>query len=101
MNEFLGVFSMSFFFFCYCCFCCGGLCCKWLFWDVPQTWRPFFGRVASYCMYKTWCGKQCFDPQEDTEDIVIVTRKESRRDFHPEEPLTPLETHQVSFGTSN
>ncbi|CAJ0915607.1 unnamed protein product, partial [Mesorhabditis belari] len=35
MTAFLGIFTMTFFFGCWCCFCCGGLLCQGL-WYCPR-----------------------------------------------------------------
>ncbi|KAK6040002.1 hypothetical protein COOONC_22493 [Cooperia oncophora] len=35
LTIFLGIFTMTFFFGCWCCFCCGCLVCRWLY-DCPS-----------------------------------------------------------------
>ncbi|EYC13067.1 hypothetical protein Y032_0045g1249 [Ancylostoma ceylanicum] len=35
LTIFLGIFTMTFFFGCWCCFCCGCMLCKWML-DCPD-----------------------------------------------------------------
>ncbi|CAI5454828.1 unnamed protein product [Caenorhabditis angaria] len=37
LTYFLGIFTMTFFFGCYCCFCCACTCCKWCFYQFPES----------------------------------------------------------------
>ncbi|CAJ0577371.1 unnamed protein product, partial [Mesorhabditis spiculigera] len=88
MTAFLGVFTMTFFFGCWCCFCCGG----WVFQAILS--------VPLYC-YRG-CGKVLFgaanlhrftreerrasDKEQIVEDVVMTARGCPREQSFTREP---------------
>ncbi|XGW02877.1 hypothetical protein V3C99_014702, partial [Haemonchus contortus] len=65
LTIFLGIFTMTFFFGCWCCFCCGCLVCSWIL-ECPN-----FLTAASYKFISSHPSIRRRFRKEDEEDIVI------------------------------
>lgn len=69
LTIFLGIFTMTFFFGCWCCFCCGCLVFKWII-DCP-TFCGALLTSASYKFISTHPSLRGRFRKEEDEEIVI------------------------------
>ncbi|CAJ0591049.1 unnamed protein product [Cylicocyclus nassatus] len=69
LTLFLGIFTMTFFFGCWCCFCCGCMLCKWMI-DCPAFCSSLI-TSASFKFISTHPSLGRRLRKEDEDDIII------------------------------
>ncbi|KAL6741996.1 hypothetical protein Aduo_015197 [Ancylostoma duodenale] len=70
LTIFLGIFTMTFFFGCWCCFCCGCMLCKWML-DCPDICSSLLTAASFKFISSHPSIRRRFRKEEDDDDIVI------------------------------
>ncbi|PAV92186.1 hypothetical protein WR25_06717 isoform A [Diploscapter pachys] len=78
LTAFLGVFTLTFFFGCWCCFCCGCFGCRWLLCDCPgqcvALMSDLCGSMFGRQIERRKFGNEFGDSELQITDVVVQAR---------------------------